>query len=112
MNALERAQAGYDDEHEAALVEAIITAIFNCSKIDNVLVVRTGEIAAALTSVLATVLALSPSATRSQKAIRNLTDDLRCRLIRSAARRAADPVLRDFWQRCFRDDDRDRGGRA
>jgi hypothetical protein len=59
-----------------------------------------------------TMLALSPSAPRSPTAIRELTDRLRKRLIRAAARAAADPATQDFLARVFRSDDAERGGRA
>jgi hypothetical protein len=113
-SAFERAAAGYDDEHEKALVAAIFHAINQASLISDppVLCIRTGEIAHALETVLVATLALSPTATRSPKAIRELTDRLRKRLVKRVARAAADPATRDFLDRVFRSDDDQRGGSA
>lgn len=113
-DAFERAQLGYDENHEKALSAAILDAIAKASLISDppVLCLRTGEIAQALVSVLVSTLALSPSSTRSPKAIRELTDGLRKRLTKSVTRAAADPVTRDFLDRVFRHDDRERGGNA
>jgi hypothetical protein len=58
------------------------------------------------------VLALSPAVTRSPIAVRELTDRMRRRLIKRAAKLASDPTTRDFIDRCFRSDDRERGGNA
>jgi hypothetical protein len=114
MNAFERAQAGFDEAHKRALVDAITEAIAKASLIRDppVLCIRTGEIAAALVTVLSLTLAMSPSATRSPGAIREITDNLRKRLIKKAADAARDPTLQDFLSRVFRHDDRDRGGNA
>jgi hypothetical protein len=114
MNAYERAQMGYDDAHEQALLDAIVEAIGQASLISEppVLCLRTGEIAIALTRVLALILAISPSAARSPTAIRKLTEEFRRRLIKGAANAARDPDLNDFVARAFRNDDRERGGHA
>ena len=55
----ERAAAGWDDTHEHELAAAIFKAIADSSIISDVncCVVRTGETASALLTVLATVLA-------------------------------------------------------
>lgn len=113
-SAFERATSGYDAQHEAALFNAISRAIAETSYISDppVVCIRTGEIAAALVSVLIPILALSPSATRSPTAIRKLTDDLRARLIRRVGDAVHDPATHDFLARCFRDDDAKRGGNA
>jgi hypothetical protein len=114
MNSYERAQAGYDPEHERALGDAIIAAIVQSSYISEppVLCLRTGEIANALTNTLALVLALSPSVTRSPHAIRKLSEEFRRRLTKGAAGAARDPTVNNFVARAFRNDDRERGGRA
>jgi hypothetical protein len=93
MNAFERAQAGYDDDHERALVDAIIEAIAEASLISEppAVCLRTGEIANALTRVLALILAMSPSAVRSPAAISKLTEEVHRRLTRGAANAARDP---------------------
>jgi hypothetical protein len=112
MNQLERAQLGYDEELEAKLTEAITTAIINTSMIDDCLVVRTGESAAALTTVLASMLAMSPTAARSPTAIRHIAESFRKKVAAQVRAAEADPVFHDIRARAFRDDDRERGGRA
>jgi hypothetical protein len=52
---LARAVSGYDESFERRLSEAIITAIADTSRIGNTMVIRTGESAAALVTVLASV---------------------------------------------------------
>lgn len=75
MNALARAEAGYDEDHEQALLDAIIDAIAEASLISEpaVLCLRTGEIATALTRALTLILAISPSAVRHPQAHRGDT---------------------------------------
>jgi hypothetical protein len=113
MNAFARAQAGYDDKHEKAPVEAVIRAVVEVSLISEppVLVLRTGELTSTLVSVLAASLALSPSAARSPAAIRKVTDTLRRRLLKRVAAARADPDFSDFEARAFRPDDAKRGER-
>jgi hypothetical protein len=110
----ERAAASYDPEHEDDLVAAITKAIAETSLVTDppVLVLRTGEIVSALTTCLATALALSPERVRSPTAIRKTAEAVRQHLIRrvAAARSSAD--LRDFEARIFNSDDAERGGRA
>lgn len=112
--AFRRAQAGYDESHQKALELVIFDAICKASLISDppILCLRTGEIAHALEAALTMTLALSPAATRSPKAIRELCDRMRKRLIKSAARAAADPETQDFLSRVFRNDDDERGGNA
>jgi hypothetical protein len=112
--AFDLAQAGYDDGHEQALVEAIITAISNASLISEppVLCLRTGEITSALAKVLASTIAMSPSRVRSPAEIRKTCETIRRKvtaLVRDAER---DPVFADLLARCFRDDDHERAGHA
>jgi hypothetical protein len=109
---LERAITGFDDAFKEKLTAAIITAIADASRIDGCLVIRTGESAAALTTVLASVLALSPSSVRSPAAIRQATESIRRKLTAQVRCAETDPSFADFKARCFRDDDRERGGRA
>jgi hypothetical protein len=99
----ERAIAAYDAEHERELLDAVMSAIAEASRVSDatVMVVRTGEAASALLSALAVVLALCPSASRSPTAQRRVLDELRKRLRRRVAAAEHDEQLRDFVQRCF-----------
>jgi hypothetical protein len=101
-----RATAGYDDAHERALVEAISTAIAEASMITDAsaMVVRTGEVASALLTCLASVLALSPSVTRSKTAQRKMLDELGKRL-RQRVAAAENSELRAFRERVFHGND-------
>lgn len=112
MSAFSRATTGYDDAHEQALAGAILTTIIKQSMVDGVMVIRTGEIAAALTSLLATTLALSPSATRTPRAIRDISDRFRQKLERQVRQAERDPDMFNFRARCFREDNSERGGRG
>jgi hypothetical protein len=67
----------------------------------NALMIRTGETAAALITMLACVLALSPAATRTPKAIRETIDDLGRRLRRKVAAAERSPDVMDFLARAF-----------
>ena len=102
-----RATLEYDKDHERALVEAITQAIFETSTVSdaNAIVIRTGEAAEALLTVLAGILAMSPSATRSPTAIRRTVDDLGKRLRRQIAAAEASEDLQDFIRRTFRGSD-------
>jgi hypothetical protein len=107
-----RAQAGYDVAFKDTLTEAIFRAITDVSFASdlNCIAIRTGETSHALADTLALFLALSPAATRSPKAIREMTDDLRKRLIKNVAAARANPATQDFLARVFRGDDDERGG--
>ena len=98
-----RATAGYDEEFELALQSAISLAILKASVCTdvNALMVRTGETAEALITMLACVLALSPAATRTPKAIRETVDDLGRRLRRKVAAAERSPDVMDFLARAF-----------
>jgi len=100
---LARATLEYDAKHERTLMEAVTTAIFNASKVSdcNAVVIRTGEAASALTTVLANILALSPSACRSPTAIRKSVDDIGKRLRRRIAAAEKDADLKEFIRRSF-----------
>ena len=107
-----RATLEYDEEHEKALLSAITEAIFTASMVSdcNAAVIRTGEAAQALLTVLASILAMSPSATRSPTAIRKLGDDIVKRLRRKVAVAEQSPDLKDFVRRYFWGNDE--GGHA
>jgi fructose-1,6-bisphosphatase/sedoheptulose 1,7-bisphosphatase-like protein len=114
---IERAMAAYDRAFEARLVDEITEAIANASMLTDgdgrpVIALRLGECANALTTVLASTLALSPSSVRSSKAIKQLAAAFRAKLLARVRRAERDPSLSDFKSRCFHDDDRARGGRA
>ena len=85
-------------------IEAITRTIFETSVVSdvNAIVLRTGETAEALITILAGVLAMSPSVARSPTALRRTIDNLhkrlRCKV--AAAEKSAD--LQDFLHRSFR----------
>jgi hypothetical protein len=110
----ERAARGFDNEFERALVEAIITAIADVSRVTdaNAIVLRTGEMASALLTVLASTLALSPAAARSPTAVRKTLDELNKRLRHRLAAATSDPDFAALYARVFRTDDPERGGSA
>jgi hypothetical protein len=112
MSKLDRATTEYDAEHERDLGDALIATIIKHSMVDGVMVIRTGEIAAALTSVLAMTLALSPSAVRSPAAIREISEKVRKKLLRQVHAAERDPTLHDLLSRTFNYSDRKRGGAA
>ena len=103
----DRATSAYDKNHERALMEAITGAIFDSSTVSdaNAIVIRTGEAAEALLTVLAGILAMLPSATRSPTAIRRTVDDLGKRLRRQIAAAEASEDLQEFISRTFRGND-------
>jgi hypothetical protein len=110
-DSLERA-AAYDPASERKLADALITAIADCSLVDGVMVIRTGEAAAALTTVLASILALSPASTRSRAAIKQVADAFRRKLLAQVRAAKRDADFLNLKARCFHDGDRGRGGRA
>jgi hypothetical protein len=109
---LERAMAGFDEAFERKLVDEITKAIADCSLIDGVMVIRTGETAAALVTVLASITALSPASTRSRAAIKQTADGFRRKLLARVRQAERDPLFADFKNRCFHSGDRARGGNA
>jgi hypothetical protein len=111
-DSLERAMASYDEQFERKLVDAPITTIADCSLVDGVMVIRTGEAAAALTTVLAFILALSPASTRSRAAIEQTADSSRRKLLTRVRLAERDADFLDFKARCVHDGDRARGGNA
>ena len=112
MNKFERAISEFDEAHQRELAAAIIAAIVESSMVDGVMVIRTGEIAAALTSILATTLALSPAATRTPRAIREIGEQVRKKITRQVRAAERDPAVNDFLRRTFNHTDRERGGTA
>jgi hypothetical protein len=102
-----RAAAGYDAEHEQQLLAAITAAIVETSRVAdaNVIALRTGEIASALLTALAGILAMSPAATRSPTAMRKMVDELGKRLRRRIAAAEDDSALQEFLRRVFRGTD-------
>jgi len=98
-----RATLEYDPEHEAALMQAVTAAIFEASMVSdaNAIVVRTGEAANALMTVLAGVLAMSPSVTRSPTAIRQTTKEIGKRLRRKVSAAEQNEDVQDFVRRVF-----------
>ena len=103
----QRAIAAYDDAHERALLDAIVTAIAETSRVSdcNVIVLRTGEAASALISALAFILAASPSAVRSPTGIRKTMDELGEQLRRRVAAAEANLEAQDLVRRAFRSGD-------
>ena len=97
----------YDTEHERALLEAITGQFSKRPRYPtaNAIMIRTGEAAEALLTVLAGILAMSPAATRSPTAIRKTIDDLGKRLRRQIAAAEASEDLQEFIRRTFRGND-------
>ena len=67
----------------------------------NAIVIRTGEAAEALLTVLAGILAMSPAATRSPTAIRETVDELGKRLRRQIAAAEQNADIQEFARRTF-----------
>ena len=108
---LKRAITGYDGAFEERLTDAIMTAVIETSRIENVLALRTGETAAALTHVLAVLLAMSPAAVRSPAAIRSTADGFRKKLTANVRSAERNPAMREFLHRTFNHSNR-AGGSA
>ena len=89
---LERAQRGHDSEFERTLAAAIMEAITRTSMITdvNAVVLRTGEMIMALTTVLASSIALSPHA-RSPTALRKAADQIAKDIRRQVQAALAEP---------------------
>jgi hypothetical protein len=102
----ERAQLGYDVEYEAALRDTITEAIFAVSKVTDAdaIVIRTGELTNVLLTILASTIAMSPSAVRSPTARRHTIDDLGKRIRARVAYAVNDPDFKIFMDRCFHSD--------
>src|SRR5262245_54474161 len=103
-----RAFAGYDPDHERALVDAIGRAIAEASILRgcgcdcDVTLIRSGETTSALLTVLATILAMTPSVTRSPTAQRRMIEELRKRLRKRVAAAERDRDVQDFALRAGR----------
>jgi hypothetical protein len=108
----DRATSAYDEDHERALMDAITRAIFESSTVSdaNAIVIRTGEAAEALVTVLAGILAMSSSVTRSPTALRRTVDNLHKRLRGEVAAAEKSADLQDFLRLSFRGNDA--GGNA
>jgi hypothetical protein len=114
---LERALAGFDEAFEHRLLDRIIGAIVDASLVDDgdgnqVLALRLGETAQALTTALACVLAMSPASAHNDAAIKQTSQSFRRKLRARVHHARRDPGLHDFLRRTFNDRDRERGGRA
>ena len=107
-----KATLEYDPEHERELIEAITRTIFETAVVSdvNAIVLRTGETAEALITILAGVLAMSPSVARSPTALRRTIDKLHKRLRGKVAAAEKSADLQDFLRRSFRGNDA--GGNA
>jgi hypothetical protein len=101
--AFERAMSGYNAEYEQGLVDAIMRAIADASKVTDAdaAVLRTGETASALLTCLAVVLAMSPAAVRSPSAVRQTLDALGKRLRGRLATSEHSPGFPDFMRHAF-----------
>jgi hypothetical protein len=99
----ERAIRGFDPEFERAVVDAVTAAIAQVSRCTDadVLALRIGEVTAALVTVLASTIALSPAVTRSPTQLRKFLDETTKRLRRKAMQAAADPDPKQFRERAF-----------
>jgi hypothetical protein len=102
-----RATLEYDRDHERALMEAVTAAIFEASKVSDAdaIIIRTAEAAAALVTVLAGVLALSPAVVRSPTAVRKVVDDIGKRLRRQIAEAERNEDVQEFARSIFRGTD-------
>ena len=95
-SAYERATREYDPEFERAITTAVSEAIAQVSLVTdtNAMVLRTGEIIAALTAVLASTIALSPAITRSPTQIRKFLAENAKRLQRQTMQAANNPDVK------------------
>ncbi len=109
---LEHALAGYDETFQHMLTEALMGAIVDCSRIDDVVAFRTAETARALTHVLAVFLAMSPTSVRSPTAIRKTAESFRKILAANVRYAERSPDFYKFKQRTFRNDNKTRGANA
>jgi hypothetical protein len=116
-DSLERALAGLDQGFETRLVAEITAVIAAASMMTagdghRTLVLRLGEIAGALTTILASTLALSPVSTRSRTAIRKTSEAFRKKLAANVRAAEQSPDLYEFKRWAFHSGDRVRGGNA
>jgi hypothetical protein len=114
---LRKALAGFDESFENLLLDRIVAAIVDASMLDDgdgkpVLCLRLGETAAALTTALACVLALSPPAAHNDAAIKQTSQSFRRKLKARVDHARRDPGLHDLLRRSFNHTDRTREGRA
>jgi hypothetical protein len=99
----ERATRGYDPDFERAVADAVTEVIAQVSRCTdaNVMALRVGEIVAALVTVLAGAIALSPAVTRSPTQLRKFLDETTKRLRRQTLQAAVNPATQRFKARCF-----------
>jgi hypothetical protein len=114
---LARALEGFDEAFENSLLDRIVGAIVDASLVDDgagnqVLALRLGETAQALTTALACVLALSPPAAHNDAAIKQTSQSFRRKLRARVHHARRNPDLQEFLRRSFNSTDRARGGRA
>ena len=112
MSKLECGLAGFDEAFERKLAEALITAIADCSLVDGIMVIRTGEAAAGLTAVLAAILALSPASICLRATIRQTSEAFRKKLAANVRAAECSSEFYEFKRRAFHAGDGERGGRA
>jgi hypothetical protein len=106
-----------DQGFETPVVDEITAAIAAASMMTDgdghrTLVLRLGEIAGALTTILAGTLALSPRYARSPKAIRETAEQFRKKLIGQVRVAENNNDFYQFRERAFHDGARERGGNA
>lgn len=107
-----RATREYDPEFERAITTAVSEAIARVSLVTdvNAMVLRTGEIIAALTTMLASTIALSPAITRSPTQLRKFLKENARRLQQKTMQAVDDPDMKRFRASWF--DGNDVAGRA
>jgi hypothetical protein len=97
----------YDPEFERTIAAAVSTAIAQVSLVTdaNAMVLRTSEIIAALTTVLASTIALSPAITLSPTQVREFLAVNAKRLQRQTMQAVDDPDTKRFRESWFNGDD-------
>jgi tetrahydromethanopterin S-methyltransferase subunit E len=99
----QKAISGYDSDFERAVADAVTVAIAEVSRCTDagVMALRVGETVAALVTVLAGTIALSPAVTRSPTQLRKFLDEVAKRLRRKAMEAAGSHETKRFKARCF-----------
>jgi hypothetical protein len=102
-----RATREYDPEFERAITTAVSEAIAQVSLVTDAsaMVLRTGEIIAALTTVLASTIALSPAITRSPTQVREFLAENAKRLQRQTMQAVEHPDTERFRKSWFNGND-------
>jgi hypothetical protein len=98
----ERATREYDPDFERAIAAAVTEAIAQVSRVTdaNVMVLRVGEIIAALVTVLAGTIALSPAVTRSPTQLRKFLDETTKHLRQQTMQAADNADTKSIRERC------------